>query len=87
VSTDVSDGPDESNNLDVFRGDGKRPMPILVFIPDGGFALSSLQRSAGAIRNARACSGSRIIAAAKTSAASLPMTKSPASRSSISSAI
>jgi acetyl esterase len=37
VTTDVSYGPDETNKLDVFQGDGKRPMPILVFIPGGGF--------------------------------------------------
>src|SRR5690242_5210137 len=37
VSTDVSYGPDQRNRLDVFHGNGRRPMPILVFIPGGGF--------------------------------------------------
>src|SRR5258707_5725846 len=37
VSTGVSYGANDSNKLDIYQGDGKRPMPILGFIPGGGF--------------------------------------------------
>ncbi len=37
ISPDVAYGPDERNRLDVFRPEGRRHAPVLVFIPGGGF--------------------------------------------------
>lgn len=37
VSENLSYGPDERNRLDLFEPEGKRPHPVLVFIPGGGF--------------------------------------------------
>lgn len=37
VSEDVAYGPDERNKLDLFAPEGGRSLPILIFIPGGGF--------------------------------------------------